>query len=220
MQRVAIRCLGLFGLLEKKPSEELLKQLRHSFAKGPASISIMACKALIDLGMWHGPLEVDRALGLDHSYKSPDKKIAFNPVDFSDADENLDVELLDFLYAGFDRNDWGDVDGDDNETVQAVLGEGFAKILLLSENYPSIPKSLHPLLLGKLIKLYFSKETKELQRWTVLFLFPFNHDCLLFKFDHLSSFIVKFFSRVKQCLSVFFEHYPSLSASHKASPEF
>ncbi|CAK7338996.1 unnamed protein product [Dovyalis caffra] len=186
VQRVAIRCLGLFGLLEKKPSEELLKQLRLSFAKGPAPVSIMACKALIDLAMWHGPQEVDEAIGLDHSSKFQDGKMAFDFVDFSDADENLNVELLDLLYAGFDRNDWGDVETEENETVQAALGEGFAKILLLSENYPSIPTALRPLLLAKLIKLYFSNETKDLQR-------------------------------LKQCLSVFFEHYPSLSANHKAS---
>ncbi|KAI9396155.1 hypothetical protein POPTR_004G085500v4 [Populus trichocarpa] len=184
VQRVAIRCLGLFGLLEKKPSEELLKQLRLSFAKGPAPVSIMACKALIDLVMWHGPQEVDRVIGLDHSSNFQGDKMAVDLVDFSKADDNLNVELLDLLYAGFDRNNWGDVETEENETVQAALGEGFAKILLLSENYPSIPAALHPLHLAKLIKLYFSNETKELQR-------------------------------LKQCLSVFFEHYPSLSANHK-----
>ncbi|KAB5560881.1 hypothetical protein DKX38_005838 [Salix brachista] len=166
VQRVAIRCLGLFGLLEKKPSEELLKQLRLSFAKGPAPVSIMACKALIDLVMWHGPQEVDRVIGLDHSSKFQGDKMTIDLVDFSKADENLNVELLDLLYAGFDRNNWGDVETEENETVQAALGEGFAKILLLSENYPSIPAALHPLHLAKLIKLYFSNETKDLQRWT------------------------------------------------------
>jgi condensin complex subunit 3 len=171
VQRVAIRCLGLFGLLEKKPSEELLKQLRLSFAKGPAPVSIMACKALIDLVMWHGPQEVDRVIGLDHSSNFQGDKMAVDLVDFSKADDNLNVELLDLLYAGFDRNNWGDVETEENETVQAALGEGFAKILLLSENYPSIPAALHPLHLAKLIKLYFSNETKDLQRWTVLYLF-------------------------------------------------
>jgi condensin complex subunit 3 len=97
--------------------------------------------------------------------------MAVDLVDFSKADDNLNVELLDLLYAGFDRNNWGDVETEENETVQAALGEGFAKILLLSENYPSIPAALHPLHLAKLIKLYFSNETKDLQRWTVLYLF-------------------------------------------------
>ncbi|OMO99227.1 Armadillo-like helical [Corchorus olitorius] len=63
VQRVALRCLGLFGLLENKPSEELIKQLRISFVKGPSPISAVACKALFDLGMWHSPQEVDRAIG-------------------------------------------------------------------------------------------------------------------------------------------------------------
>ncbi|XP_050228853.1 uncharacterized protein LOC126678036 [Mercurialis annua] len=185
VQRVAIRCLGLFGLLEKKPSEDLVKQLRLSYVKGPSSISIVACKTLIDLGMWHGTREVDKALGFDHASQSQESKIVFNPVNFSDPDDCLDVQLLDLLYAGLDRNDWTkSVVGDENETVQGVLGEGFAKILLLSENYPSIPTSLLPLLLAKLIILFFSNETKDLQR-------------------------------LKQCLSVFFQHYPSLSANHK-----
>ncbi|XP_048230937.1 condensin complex subunit 3 isoform X2 [Ricinus communis] len=185
VQRVAIRCLGLFGLLEKKPSEELVKQLRLSFAKGPAPISTMASKALVDICMWHGPQEVDKALGLDHASQVQENKMAFNPVNFSDPDDNLDVELLDLLYAGLDRSDWTKSgEGDENETVQGILGEGFAKILLLSENYASIPTPLHPLLLVKLIILYFSNETKDLER-------------------------------LKQCLSVFFEHYPCLSANHK-----
>ncbi|KAG6777373.1 hypothetical protein POTOM_017194 [Populus tomentosa] len=186
VQRVAIRCLGLFGLLEKKPSEELLKQLRLSFAKGPAPVSIMACKALIDLIMWHGPQEVDRVIGLDHSSNFQGDKMAVDLVDFSKADDNLNVELLDLLYAGFDRNNWGDVETEENETVQAALGEGFAKILLLSENYPSIPAALHPLHLAKLIKLYFSNETKDLQRWTVLYLF--SHSLLSsIRMKHLSK---------------------------------
>ncbi|KAL6320258.1 hypothetical protein AAG906_005334 [Vitis piasezkii] len=185
VQRVATRCLGLFGLLERKPSVELVKQLRFCFIKGPSSISIVACKALIDIGMWHGPQEVDRAMGLELSSLLHENKMTFSPVNLCDMNEDWNVELLDLLYAGLNVNDWiKSVDMDENESVQAILGEGFAKILLLSENYPSIPASLHPLFLSKLIILYFSNETKELQR-------------------------------LKQCLSVFFEHYPSLSADHK-----
>ncbi|XP_021670919.2 uncharacterized protein LOC110657836 isoform X2 [Hevea brasiliensis] len=185
VQRVAIRCLGLFGLLEKKPSGELVKQLKISFARGLAPISTMACKALIDLAMWHGPQEIDQALGQENVSGFQDSKKAFNAVNISDADENLNIELLDLLYAGLGRNDWvKSVEFDETETVQAILGEGFAKILLLSEKYPSIPTSLHPQILAKLIILYFSNETKDLQR-------------------------------LKQCLSVFFEHYPSLSVNHK-----
>ncbi|PON89088.1 Condensin complex subunit [Trema orientale] len=187
VQRIAIRCIALFGLLEKKPSKEIVSQLRLSFVKGPTPISIMACKALIDLGMWHNPQEVDRALGQDLLSELQDNEVASTPVTFFDEEGNLNIKLLDLLYAGLAKDDWCDfMASDESESVQAVLGEGFAKILLLSENYPSIPTSLHPLVLTKLISLYFDSEAKDLQR-------------------------------LKQCLSVFFEHYPSLSANHKVS---
>ncbi|KAF5747475.1 hypothetical protein HS088_TW05G00196 [Tripterygium wilfordii] len=185
VQRAAVRCLGLFGLLEKKPSEELVKQLRLSYIKGPAPISTVACKALLDLIMWHGPQEVDRALRQDLSSKFRDETVNYRTVNLSEIDGDLNIELLDLLYAGLDQNDCGkSTESDENDRVEAVLGEGFAKILLLSEKYPSIPASLHPLILAKLINLYFSNETTDQQR-------------------------------LKQCLSVFFEHYPSLSANHK-----
>ncbi|CAK9168302.1 unnamed protein product [Ilex paraguariensis] len=185
VQRAATRCLGLFGLLERKPSEELVKQLRLSFIKGPSPISIMACKALLDIGMWHGPQEVDKTMKQDLSSQLRDHTVAFCPVNLCDTKEDFNIELLDLLCAGFERHDWGEsVEADENESVQAVLGEGFAKILLLSESYPSVPASSHPLLLAKLISLYFCSENKELRR-------------------------------LKQCLSVFFEHYPSLSLNHK-----
>ncbi|XP_024027483.1 condensin complex subunit 3 isoform X2 [Morus notabilis] len=181
VQRITVRCLGLFGLLEKKPSKEVVKQLRLSFIRGPTPISVMACKALIDLGMWHNPQEVDGSLGLEVQ----DSEVASSPITLSDEEENPSTKLLDLLYAALDKDDLGNLLGSDgNESVQAVLGEGFAKILLLSENYLSIPASLHPLLLTKLINLYFSSKTKDLHR-------------------------------LKQFLSVFFEHYPSLSAKHK-----
>ncbi|KAB1211329.1 Condensin complex subunit 3 [Morella rubra] len=187
VQRIAVRCLGLFGLLEKKPNQELVKQLRRSFVHGPPAVSVVACKALIDLGMWHGTEEVDRAVGENFSLEVLHEKKAFSPVNFSDTDELPNVQMLDLLYAAIDKDDGNNsLASDEYESVQAILGEGFAKILLLSENYPSIPASLHPFLLAKLISLYFSNERKELQR-------------------------------LKQCLSVFFEHYPSLSATHKAS---
>lgn len=108
-----------------------------------------------------------------------------SPLDISDTDGNWNPKLLDLLYAGLIKDDWdSSLASEENESVQGALGEGFAKILLLSENYKSIPARSNPLLLSKLITLYFSNESKELQR-------------------------------LKQCLSVFFEHYPSLSANHK-----
>lgn len=166
VQRIAIRCLGLFGLLERKPSAELLKQLRISYIKGPHSISIEACKALIDLGMWHRPQEVDRVLKHDIPCQINREKKSFSPVNFSDSEGDLDVETLDLLYGGFENDNWANpLTSHEDECVHAVLGEGFAKILLLSDNYPSIPASLHPVILSKLIYLYFSDVSEHLQRW-------------------------------------------------------
>ncbi|XP_068336957.1 uncharacterized protein [Pyrus communis] len=185
VQRIAARCLGLFGLLDKKPSQELVKQLKLSFIKGPAPISIVACKALFDLGMWHNPQEVDRVTGLDISTQVQEYDITSSPLNLSDTDGISNIKLLDLLYAGIMKDDWDNsLASDENESVHSALGEGFAKILLLSENYQGMPASLHPLLLSKLITLYFSNESKNLQR-------------------------------LKQCLSVFFENYPSLAANHK-----
>lgn len=165
VQRVAIRCLGLFGLLENKPSEELVKQLRLSFVKGCPTVSIMAGKVLIDLGMWHGPQEVDKAMGQkDISFQPRNDKMTSSPINLSETDGDLNVELLDLLCAGLVASDRGKYSGDENESIEAVIGEGFAKVLLLSEKYPSIPASLHSLLLAKLINLYFSNESKDLQR--------------------------------------------------------
>ncbi|KAK7301927.1 hypothetical protein RJT34_12804 [Clitoria ternatea] len=185
VQRIAIRCLGLFGLLERKPSAEILKQLRTSYIKAPHLISIEACKALIDLVMWHGPQEVDKVLKRNIPCQINSEKKNFCPVNFSDTETDLDIDTLDILYAGFENDDWArPLTGNEDECVYAVLGEGFAKILLLSDNYPSIPASLHPVLLSKLIYSYFSDVSEHLHR-------------------------------LKQCLSVFFEIYPCLSASHK-----
>ncbi|CAI9763484.1 unnamed protein product [Fraxinus pennsylvanica] len=185
VQRAAIRCLGLFGLLERKPSEVLVRQLRCSFVKGPSAVTIMASKALLDLGIWHGPHEVDNAMSCNLSSQLRDHRMAWTPVDLSNGSQGLDIELLDLLYAGLERQDWGaSAEVDENESIQAILGEGLAKILLLSEKFPGVQASTYHLLLAKLIILYFCSESTELQR-------------------------------LKQCLSVFFEHYPSLSVNHK-----
>ncbi|XP_076923663.1 uncharacterized protein LOC143585867 [Bidens hawaiensis] len=185
VQRAAIRCLGLFGILERVLSEDLVKRLRLLFIKGPGLVSSMATKALMDLAMWHGPQEVDKAMNRDLSSQFKDNDKTIHPVSWSDTNDDMDIELVDLLYAGFDRSDFGHpVDADENESVHGVLAEGFAKILLLSENYPTVSVLSHPTLLTKLVKLYFSSGASELQR-------------------------------LKQCLSVFFEHYPSLSVNHK-----
>ncbi|KAJ4754088.1 Condensin complex subunit 3 [Rhynchospora pubera] len=181
VQRAAVRYLGLFGILEKRPSSELVRQLYQSFIKGSPPVCAMACKALLDLVTWHGPNELNRAIGL-HSEVT---KTSFSLVDTSDYGEDACIDVLDLLYSGFSRDklELGTED-DVEESIVAVLGEGFAKLLLLSENCASFPVELRPVILLKLITLYFSEESEELQR-------------------------------LRQCLSVFFEHFPALSCDNK-----
>lgn len=169
IQRASIRCLGLFGLLERKPSEDIVKQLRCSFVKGPPTIIIMASKALLDLAIWHGPDEMDKAMNCNLSSQLRDPKMSSSTVEFCNGREDVDVELLDLLYAGLEH-DWGNfVDIEENQSIQVILGEGLAKILLLSNKFPRSLASKHYLLLAKLISLYFSSEDEELQR---LLFFP------------------------------------------------
>lgn len=212
VQRASIRCLGLFGLLERKPNENIVKQLRCSFVKGLSTITVMASKALLDLAIWHGPDEMDKAMNCNLSSHLRDHKISATPVEFCNGSEDLDIELLDLLYAGLEH-DWGDfVEVEENRSIQDVLGEGLAKILLLSNKFPGSHASTHHLLLAKLIKLYFNSESEEFQR----LLNSLSHLVGLFicaKYGKLTDFLI--FCRLKQCLSVFFEHYPSLSINHK-----
>lgn len=187
VQRAAIRCLGLFGLLERKPSEVLVRQLRCSFVKGPSAVTIMASKALLDLGIWHGLHEVDKAMNCNLSSQLRDHRMAWTPVDLSNGSQDLDIELLDLLYAGLERQDWGpSAEVDENESIQAILGEGLAKILLLSEKFRGVQASTYHLLLAKLIILYFCSESTELQRWTT---FSICLICLLF-YKNLTSYLL------------------------------
>ena len=131
----------------------------------------MACKALFDLVMWHGPQEVDKALGQDHSLQSSFDKISFSSINLSEADDSLTVGSLDLLYAGLDNKErYSSSATNEIESVQTIVAEGFAKVLLLGANYPSIPASLHPPLLSKLVNIYFSSE-KDFERWFLLQLY-------------------------------------------------
>lgn len=166
VRRIAVRCLGLFGLLERKLSEELVTQLRQSYVNGPPPISRVACMAIFDLLMWHGPHNIDRATGKDHAAQLLDNESAFQTVDLSDTDGVSEAKVLDLLYAGLGREEWiQSLDCDESESVLTVLVEGFAKLILLSDKYPSISASFRQLLLGKLIYLYFSDQTKDLDRY-------------------------------------------------------
>ena len=164
VQRAALRCLCLFGLLQNKPGAELVKQLRLSFINGPDLVSAMASKALVDLVTWHGPQVLDQAIGIepDANYE----QTQFAPVDISDLNEDdLNVGVLSILFSGFHKYDWEfSLEGDNHDNVPTILGEGFAKILLLGENYASISADLHPVILAQLVRLYFLEGTKELGR--------------------------------------------------------
>ncbi|GAA0186430.1 hypothetical protein LIER_33718 [Lithospermum erythrorhizon] len=185
VQRGAVRCLGLYGLLEHKPSVELVKQLRLSFSWGSHSIAAMASKGLFDLGMWHGPQEVDKSLNTNFSSELQDYNLASTSPELDGADGDLYIEFLNLLFAGFEKYDMhNSAEIDDSESPLAILGEGFAKFLLLSEKYPTMDAVSHPFLLAKLINLYFCSDSKVLPR-------------------------------LKQCLSVFFEHYAIISLNHK-----
>ncbi|XP_073146295.1 uncharacterized protein [Henckelia pumila] len=185
VQRAAIRCLGLFGLLERKLTTDLIKQLRCSFVNGPCSLTIMASKALLDLGIWHGVDTIDTAMNCDLSSQLHHHETTTTSAKFYDGNEDLGIELLDFLSAGLENHNWGSsLDDEENVSIQGILGEGLAKILLLSDKFPGTSASTHHLFLAKLINLYFGSESGVLQR-------------------------------LKQCLCVFFEHYPALSANHK-----
>lgn len=164
VQRASVRCLGLFGLLERKPNEDIGKQLRCSFVKGPCTVSIMAAKALLDLAIWHGPDEMDKAMNCNLSSDIHDDEVSSTLFEFCDGHEDSNFELLDLLCAGLEH-DWDDLEEiEDHQSIQDVLGEGLAKILLLSNKFPGSHTSKHHLILAKLIRLYFSSDNEEFQR--------------------------------------------------------
>lgn len=184
VQRGAIRCLGLFGLLGRELTTDLIKQLRCSFVAGPCTLTIMASKALLDLGIWHGVDTIDTAINCDLSSQLH-HGTPTTPVKFNNGNGDLGIELLHLLYAGLENHNWGaSLDDEENVSIQGILGEGLSKILLLSDKFLGTSVATHHLILAKLINLYLGSESGVLQR-------------------------------LKQCLCVFFEHYPALSANHK-----
>lgn len=147
------------------PSSDLVKQLRISFVNGPLPISIVAAKALFDLGMWHNSHELDKAMGEDLTSWLDNANNSLLPTGNHDLDEYSKLKLLDLMYAGFDGDNWYiPENSNEDETLQTVLAEGFSKLLLLSENFPHLPASLHPVLLVKLIMIYFSDPAKSFHR--------------------------------------------------------
>lgn len=132
--------------------------------KGFSPTNGMAGKALIDLSMWHGPHEISKAIIPDLASELQEA-MPSDPIKFVNPNEEMGIDLLDLLLVGLERCKRTKIaEVDEDESVQAVLGEGFAKILLLSDKYPTINASSHPLLLEKLMNLYFCSEITELQR--------------------------------------------------------
>ncbi|KAK7323753.1 hypothetical protein VNO77_27244 [Canavalia gladiata] len=92
VQRIVVRCLGLLGLLERKPCIEILKLLRITCIQEPHPIGLAACRALVDLVMWHDPQEVSKVLKHDAPHQVNCEKKTFSPVDFSDSEKDLKID--------------------------------------------------------------------------------------------------------------------------------
>ncbi|KAH7286349.1 hypothetical protein KP509_32G002700 [Ceratopteris richardii] len=175
VQRAAIRCLGLFCIKEVKPSLQALKQLRVILLNGVLLSQKMASKALFDLCMWHGAPLLDRGISLC-------------VTDEGDPDGDSGLPALELLAQKLDVIDTEkqhlteNEDGEE-ETLQGILAEGFAKLLLQSKTFSDIIPLQEPIF-TKLVRLYFNEETRNTPR-------------------------------LRQCLAVFFETYPSVSLQHK-----
>ncbi|KAI0516305.1 hypothetical protein KFK09_008977 [Dendrobium nobile] len=175
VQRASTRCLCLFGLLERRPSGEIVKQLRLLLIDGPSPVSVMACMALVDLITWHGPAELDRAIYLDPEH-SMSHTTTHSSVDSFNMENSGSTGVINLLHAAMEKDISCETNQSDyEENLHSILGEGFAKFLLWSAKYPSIPICSHHLFLRRLIILYFSDETKEMQRLT---------QCLSVFFEH------------------------------------
>ncbi|CAI8603755.1 unnamed protein product [Vicia faba] len=87
--------------------------------------------------MWHSPQEVDRVLNHEVPSQLNCDNMYFCHVNFSDfeGDSNSNVDILDLLYGGFENEGWvNPLTSNEDECIYAILGEGFAKVLLLSDN--------------------------------------------------------------------------------------
>ncbi|MCO5614540.1 hypothetical protein L7F22_068823 [Adiantum nelumboides] len=176
VQRSAVRCLGMFCTREAKPSLQAVKQLRLAFLSGINPSQRMASKALLDLCMWHGAPVLDRG-------------ICLCLTDDGDPLGDCGLPVLDLLAQKLDiiDNEQEQLVGNEageGETLQGILAEGFAKVLLQSKVFSdNIP--LQQAVFTKMLRLYFNEQTRSAPR-------------------------------LRQCLAVFFETYPSVSLQHKS----
>lgn len=77
-------------------------------------------------------------------------------------EEDLNFKMFDFLYVGFESEDWRVyIESIENELVKVIIGEGFVKFFFLGEKFLNLFVFLYFFVLVKLILLYFSEELKE-----------------------------------------------------------
>ncbi|KAI5062946.1 hypothetical protein GOP47_0021493 [Adiantum capillus-veneris] len=176
IQRSAVRCLGMFCTREAKPSLQAVKQLRLAFLSGISPSQRMSSKALFDLCMWHGAQVLDRGISLCLT-------------DDGDPKGDCGLPILDLLAQKLDIIDTEQEqvvgsEAGDGETLQGILAEGFAKLLLQSKVFSDIIP-LQQAVLTKMLRSYFDEQTRSAPR-------------------------------LRQCLAVFFETYPSVSLQHKS----
>eukprot|EP00250_Pteridium_aquilinum_P000880 c11059_g1_i1 orf=140-3382(+) len=180
VQRAAVRSLGIFCTKETKPSLQAVKQLRLALLNGIGLIQKMASKALFDLCMWHGAHVLDRGMGL---------KVPSVEAPTEVADPESESSILEVLAQMLDRDDMkqeqmAGIEAGDGETLQSIIAEGFAKMLLQSKDFSDI-LPLQQSVFTKMLRLYFTEETRSVPR-------------------------------LRQCLAMFFETYPSVSLHHKS----
>lgn len=159
MQISATRCLGLFCLRETRPSLQAVKQLRLALIDDSVlGVKKMAIKALFDLCMWHSATVVDRVVRFSAAYEdiSSNEAVPGLPIleDLAHFLDGTDVEQEAVI----------DSEAGEVETVKSIIAEGFAKLMLQSKVYSDI-LPLQNSILGKLLRLCFNEETKNMPRY-------------------------------------------------------
>ncbi|KAK8937759.1 hypothetical protein KSP40_PGU004248 [Platanthera guangdongensis] len=134
VQRAATRCLCLFGLLERRPSKDIVNQLRQLFINGPTPVRAMVTKALVDLATWHGPEEIDRALELD-----PEQLMSAttecSTVDLLNSENIASTGVINLLQTALERDHlWSSSYSDHDTFVRTALVRIFPPNFQISEN--------------------------------------------------------------------------------------
>ncbi|KAJ7517851.1 hypothetical protein O6H91_21G042500 [Diphasiastrum complanatum] len=174
VQQAGVRWLGLFCQLEDRPNMRALKQICLAARSGNFLVQHMALKALFDLILSHGVVVVDRSMQMVSDLRaSPElnssgvetSHVAENNTGQKENDEKREKNqpVLKFLAEMLDQKTIEEeVDHEisaERETRTSVVAEGFAKLLLQSKTCPEILDTQN-LIIGKLVQLYFSEDTK------------------------------------------------------------